>query len=156
MTTPGHDEKGRFTTGHNYGGPNGGGRTEIYTEEWLETELTEMVKWMSKEKNIYYKDFCCERGYAYKRLVEAVDKYPRFSEIMETIQQMQECKYMKGGLTKKFAEGMCTRALTRMGVFDSATSVIIKKESDPVSIAFNEAMGNSKNLVADDHSIQPS
>ena len=80
MAHPGHDEKGRFTFNNHYGGDTGcAGRPEIYTEEWLEKELNEMIKWMKKESNIYFKDFCSERGYAYRRLAEAIQTFPRLS-----------------------------------------------------------------------------
>jgi hypothetical protein len=147
----GHDEKGRFTSENTYGGDQGGaGRPEIYTEEWLEKELINLKEWMLKEKNIYYKRYFAERDLDVDIIRDSVKRHPRLARSLKLINDLQECKWVEGSAQKKLDAGISKLMLHKMGAIDTTTTVIVKKESDPVSIAIDEAMGKSKNLVSNE------
>lgn len=142
------DEKGRFGPGNPYGGfQETAGRPELYNEEWLEQELKAMAEWVQNPRNIWLNKFCAQRGYLYKRLQEAVKKYPRFSESLEMINSLLHSTWVEGASFKKMSEGMAKAFLTQWKVMaDNPTTVLLKRE-DPISLAVEEAMDTSKDLV---------
>ena len=150
MVRLGHDSKGRFTSSNPYGGyneVNPGGRPELYNEEWIEGELKAFAEWLKNPKNIWPNRFSAERGYPLRCLRDAVKKYPRFSQAYEMLNDLLYGNWVECAAFKRMSEKMATAFLTQWKVLDNTPTTVLVKRDDPISLAVDDAMDNSKDLV---------
>ena len=82
----------KLAVGHGYGAP------EIYTQDWLENEAAELLKWFEVPRNIWLKGFALLRGYDPSRYDEFAAKSNVFSLALKKAKELQEFKLVDKGL----------------------------------------------------------
>lgn len=145
------DTAGRFGPGNHYGGgpQPGAGRPEKYTEEWVEKELNAFSEWVKDPMNIWPGRFAAERGYLLKRLYEAVEKYPSFSDYLETIKERLHGTWVEGATFKRMSEGMAKCFLRQWKALEPEETTVHVKNSNPLAQAVLESMDTSRDIVND-------
>ena len=145
----------KFAVGNKGGGPIGNqkalgsttnGAPEKYTEEWLELEAIEMVKWFEKPRNIWLKGFALERGYSPVRFDEFQKKSAVFAEALCKAKALQESKLVQGGLFNETNAGFTKFVLENNHAW-SERQKIMGDASNPLNFIFQKDDGGSKNLI---------
>lgn len=88
--------------GNKNGIGNRGQPKRIYTPERLVEEAKALREWIMIPDNLHLKDFAHSRGYRPQRLTEHVKESVEFADAYEFAKDMQESKFIKGGLWKTF------------------------------------------------------
>jgi len=130
-----------------YPGCETGGRPSIYTKEFIENEADELQKWIKDSKNIYFKDFALQRGYAARRINEFAEKNEKFAQVFELVKDWQESKLVRGGLTRQFESGFTRFVMARVCGWKEEKNVNITSNGNPLPDWVTNADGQSKDLV---------
>jgi len=97
---------------------NKGGRPVIYDEAYIARETADLLEWLKDfHKNpdkIYLGDWSAEKPYDEHRIHEWCKVNPAFSSAIAQCKRMQEKKFLKMGLEKKWAEGFTMFAMARL------------------------------------------
>lgn len=80
-------------------------------EKWTEEDATklgnELIEWMySSADNIFFEEFLLGKRLYRGKIRKLRDRFPSFGILIEEAKQIQENKIVKGGLKRKFSEGM--------------------------------------------------
>lgn len=81
---------------------NKGQPKQIYTPERLKEEAEALRKWIMIPENMHLKAFAHERGYNPARLAEHCKDSVEFASAHSFAKDMQELKFIKGGLSKQY------------------------------------------------------
>ncbi len=81
---------------------NKGGRPVKWTEKKSLELADELIKWLSKEDNIWINTFLAEKGLYPQITSELAEKYPKFSEALKRAKGLQEGKVVKNALTNMY------------------------------------------------------
>ena len=125
-----------------------GGRTKIYTEDFLNKEADKLYEWIQDKNNIFIQDFCYERGYHESRVDEFVRDNERFALACNMLKMRQKSALFKGGLNKKYAYPMCALILSHHhNIVAKTEQKLSGSATDPVGVMFMQIEGTSKDLV---------
>lgn len=105
-----------------------------YTPEFIEKEAIALDEWITKNDNLYFKQFAISRGYASKHMIDWAKENERFGESYARAKDWQELKLMQGGLSRKFDSSFCKFTMQNVCKWsDKQTVVHENKESIPDS-----------------------
>ena len=127
-----------------------GGRPVIYTEEFINKEADELLKWLKDEENkcLFFDEFAYQRDYHRRRLNEFAEINERFSHAFEKAKEWQKFKLAKGALTRDYDSGFTKFIMARVcGPEWRDTKDININSNGPVPPWIEEAEGKSKDLV---------
>lgn len=86
--------------GNQYAKGHGFGRPKIWTDDAIENEASELMKWADSDQNLWIKDFAHLRGYSPQRYAEWRKSNKVFSDAFEYAKDKQERKFFMGALNK--------------------------------------------------------
>ncbi len=129
--------------GNKNGVGNRGQPKSIYTPERLAEEAKALREWIVQPDNMHLKDFAHSRGYRPQRLTEHVKNSIEFADAYEFAKDMQESKFIRGGLWKTFDMNAVKFFMPRMlkdrpEWMTSWDQQEEKKEAPPANIIINE------------------
>lgn len=138
--------------GHpNYNTDGLGGAKTKYTDEFIEGENLALIEWMKKKSNMFIEDFCFERGYLSKRLLEWTKKNENILATYDMFRERQRTILFKGGLSKQFAHPMCALILSHSHQVNAEQKHVISNDpNNPVPNWLAQSNGKSKDLVNDE------
>lgn len=74
------------------------GNITVYTDEFIENEARELLKWCENEDNIYLIDFCEKRKFHDSHLSAWAKKNTVFCDALKFAKMVQRNRLVKGGL----------------------------------------------------------
>lgn len=74
------------------------GNITVHTDEFIENEARELLKWIEDENNIYLTNFCVKRKIREVVLSEWAKKNAVFSEALAFAKDVQRARLVNGGL----------------------------------------------------------
>lgn len=136
--------------GHEPYNKNGeGGRPVIYTDEFIENEAEEFLKWMKKPDSLYFKTFAFERGYSAVRMSEFAKSNRRFSEVLELAQTWQDAKVSVGALNNNLNSGFSKFFMSNVCGWSEKTESKLSGDSEnPLSFLLT-TIEDTRELVND-------
>ena len=124
------------------------GRPVIYTKEFIDNEALEFEKFMQREDSLYYKEFCLERGYHPKRLLEFSEVNENFSRVYEQSKVWQELRISKGALTNQLNSGFSKFFMANVcGWSEKQETKISGDSANPLSFVLGLDNPQSKELI---------
>jgi hypothetical protein len=85
-----------------------------YNKEFIENEAEKLFAWLNRDQGLYLTEFCRERGYGRSKLNEFALKNEIFADTLELAKTWQECKVVRGAMTKVFDSTFARYFLARM------------------------------------------
>lgn len=104
------------------------GQPRVYTEEWIDKEADEFMKWADMPNSIWIKDFALNRGYNPQRYEDFCKRSEKFAETYKVVKQKQESRLFKGALAKRFNQPMAELALKRFHGWKADTAETLNTE----------------------------
>lgn len=128
------------------------GRPKKYTDQFIDNEAKEFIKWMGKPENIFYGKFCFERGYPEQRFDEWRKTNQNLSDALDLFKTKQKFRLLEGSLVKKLHYNTAALVLSHShGIHLTTKTENETKMSlqDPFDEALIKSTGKTKDLVKD-------
>ncbi len=130
-----------------YPGCETGGRPPKYTEEFINNEADELIKWMQDDKNIFLEKFAYERGYYDELFHQWAKVNDKFSIAFKMFKNKQKYMLMMGGLNKKYNYNMAALILGHAhGVVAKTEQKLSGDGVNPLECIIGITSGKTKDL----------
>ena|SRR5271167_4373417 len=123
-----------------------GGRPIKYTDEFIENEAEEFLKWMNKPESIWYETFATERGYHPEQFTLWAKSNKRFSEAYKYSQGWQKQKLLCGSLLNKYNSNI-TKLILANTIGWTDKQQVSGDSANPLAFLMKESPQSSKELV---------
>lgn len=130
-----------------YPGSETGGRPKKYTEDFINNEAEEFIKWLSNPSNIWFEDFANERNYSPRLLSIWAKENHKFSEAYERAKYWQKSLLIKGGLLSKYNPNITKFVLVNCSDMTDKQTVV--QQTNSFDSVLQTIDGSSKNIVDD-------
>lgn len=87
--------------GNSFAKGNKGQPKSVWTEDAIENEAEELIKWADNDKDLWIKDFAHKRGYSPTYFYEWRDSNKVFAQAFEYAKDKQERKFYEGAMKKE-------------------------------------------------------
>jgi hypothetical protein len=132
-----------------YPGCETGGRPIKYTLEYIENEADMFLEWMKREDSLYYKEFCLERGYNPKRLLEFSEVSEKFSHVYEQSKVWQETRISKKALNNEINSGFSKFFMSNVcGWSEKQETKLSGDSANPLSFVLGLDNPQAKELIS--------
>jgi len=132
-----------------YKGCEKGGRPREWTDDRIEKEAEEFLKWLQLPSSCWFEQFAIDRGYPDYYLVEFSKRNKKFQSVYEYAKSWQKAKLVQGGLRSEYNSNICKLVLfNTVGWTDKQQ--IAGDPSQPLEFLIKGIDGSSKDLVDDD------
>ncbi len=126
------------------------GRPRKYDDDFIENEAIALYKWIATTDEIYFKQFAFERGFSPSKLTVFAERSEIFREALDHAHEWQQCRLVKGGLTKEFDSGFTKFVLARNHGWVEAKNInITSNEPNTIVDLILQTAGTSTGLVND-------
>lgn len=127
-----------------------GGRPKRFTDEFIENEAEEFLKWMKQPKSVWYETFAYERGYTAQCLSEWAKINDRFREVYQISQTWQKQRLLSGSLFNELNSSITKLVLANtIGWTDKQEQKFSGDAVNPLSFILTMADGKTKDLIDD-------
>jgi len=99
--------------GNQYAKGHGKGRPKIWTDDVIENEAEELLKFIANDEGLYINSFCRKRGIDPDRLSEWARSNEVFAGAFKEAKMWQEEKFIQKSLTREWDGGFARYAMAR-------------------------------------------
>lgn len=121
------------------------GRPKKYTDEFIENEADELIKWLKNPNSIWFEDFANYRDYSPRLLSIWAKQNKSFSEAYERAKLWQKSLLIKGGLLNNYNSNFTKFVLINCS--DMIDKQTVVQQTNPLDTELKSIDGNSKNIV---------
>jgi hypothetical protein len=131
-----------------YPGCETGGRPRKYTDDEIETFADELIAWMKKPTNLWFKDFCLDKDIDPDCMSDWAKSSDKFSGAYRLAKARQESRLVNGGLMEAYNGGIVKFVLANAhGWSDRQETKVSGDATNPLAFLLHKADGKSKDLV---------
>lgn len=144
----GHPQYGKPPLGHPPYGGETGGRPKIWTDEKIEEIAEWFMTFMDDPENLYFKEFVIFMRQQKNILIKAeylskwAETNERFRDAYDYVKTAQECRILKGGMTKRYDSNLSKYLLSAIhGITDKQ---IVEHQGNDVINVIHYGQGSPK------------
>lgn len=136
-------------SGHEpYPGCETGGRPTKYTAEQIEKFAEELLGWLDNPTNVWFKDFCLDKGLNPDLMSIWASENEKFSGAYQIAKLRQESRLINGGLMNVYNGSIVKFVLANAhGWVDKQETKVSGDSANPLMFLLQKADGGSKELV---------
>lgn len=136
----------KFHEAYNLNGE--GGRPRRYSLEQIDVFADELIEWTKIPTNVWFKDFCLDKGLDPDLMSEWASESERFCGAYRLAKQRQESRLVNGGLTEMYNGSIVKFVLANAHAWaDKQETKVSGDAVSPLAFILQNVDGSTKELV---------